>query len=131
MSIVQALAAIAPQRLADEADQPEVDCERRETQRIDCQMDAFCQPIAGLAGNRWPARAVDISTLNVSLLVSRRFEPGTLLAIGLQGSLDDCHPLARVERVAPAGNYWRIGCLWADPLSEDELRSLIGTQGRP
>jgi hypothetical protein len=126
MSIVQALTQTAPQRLAPEsaeaASSPER--ERRESTRHGCRIDASCQPIAA-PGNRWPAQAVDISTSGVSLVLSRRFEPGTILAVSLAG-VSDCTPLARVQCVAPHGLYWRIGCVWADPLTPEELRNLVG-----
>jgi hypothetical protein len=127
MSIVRALSESAPQRLASpEQTQPHEGEDRRQCERHRCQVDAYCQPIAGQTG-RWPAKAVDISTASVSLVISRRFEPGTLLAIGLQNSSDgDCMPLARVQRVAPDGVYWRLACVWADPISADELKALIG-----
>lgn len=130
MSIVRALSRIAPENLIvkNEDDSPPHDSERRESPRHVCQVEAYCQPLADHAGSRWPATAVDISTRNVSLVLSRRFEAGTLLAVGLQGTTaGDCMPLVRVQRVAPDGVYWRIGCVWSDPLTPEELRGLVGS----
>jgi hypothetical protein len=114
----------APPRLRTAA--PAAVAERRDSQRFDCQLTAVCQPVA--AEFHWEGQADDISAGGISLVLSRRFEPGTLLAVGLKGlALDSsCMPLARVCRVNPAGLYWRLGCSWADELGLDELRGLLG-----
>lgn len=102
--------------------------DRRSWMRFHCELSGGCQPITQLeAGNHWPTHVHDISPGGVGLLLSRRFEPGTLLAVELGATEMDtvCLPLARIRRVLRAGNSWLLGCSWADELSEDDLRSLI------
>ncbi len=91
-----------------------------------------CQPITQLAGNRWPTLLRDISGGGVGIRLSRRFEPGTLLALTLGPSLANTTslPLARVQRVSSAGVYWWLGCAWADEMNEDDLYLLVGPRLR-
>ncbi|MBY0523937.1 MAG: PilZ domain-containing protein [Gemmataceae bacterium] len=103
--------------------------ERRTSIRHVCELSGDCQPIAALeAGNRWPVQAANISEGGVSLMLSRRFEPGTLLAVEFVSDPADTAymPLARVCRASRAGNYWLLGCSWADGLGADDLRTLVG-----
>jgi hypothetical protein len=107
---------------------PSVLRERRAWVRFGCELKGNCQPITQLeAGNRWPAQVWDVSNGGVGLRLSRRFEPGTLLAIDLAAGPDDiCTlPLSRVRRVTAQGNYWLLGCSWPDELSADDLRGLL------
>ena len=118
----------APPRAKVPSETPpgELDAERRESHRFDCQLTAIVRPLA--AEFHWEGQAEDISAGGIALIMSRRFEPGTLLAVGLKGlALDSsCMPMARVCRVSQSGLYWRLGCTWADELSLDELKGLLG-----
>jgi len=103
--------------------------DRREAERYPCPARGNCQPVtANEAGNCWPVDAVDISTVGVSLLLSRRFEPGTLLTVELsRQSKDPTYlPLARVSRVTPAGPHWLHGCVWQGTVSAEDMQPLIG-----
>jgi len=104
--------------------------DRRGWVRFACELRGDCQPITQLeAGNRWPAQVLDISSGGVGLLLSRRFEPGALLALelGTNETETACLPLARVCRVRREGGYWLLGCAWADELPSEDLKALIST----
>src|SRR5271170_4583911 len=78
-----------------------------------------CQPVTSLeASLRWPIHTADVSAGGVGVVVCRRFEPGTLLALSLtaagQGTVS--MPLARVRRVSETGRRWLLGCAWVDEL---------------
>ena len=105
---------------------PYLDEDRREWLRFDCVLEAVCQPVA--AEFHWQGQASDISAGGVALVLARRFEPGTLLAIGLKGLAlqSGCMPLARVQRAKAHGLYWQLGCTWADELGLEELKGLLG-----
>lgn len=106
--------------------------ERRVEARHACQLEGECQPITALeAGNHWPAKATDISCGGVSLRVSRRFEPGTILALQFAWQAVDaaCTPFARVSHVSADNMHWRIGCKWARELSSEDLRPLLAAAG--
>ncbi len=116
---------VLPMNPAAEADRPE----RRAIPRHVCALDGDCQPITALeAGNHWPARAADVSAAGVALILSRRFEPGTLLAIELEvpGADTAYMPLACVRYVQPLGQHYQLGCVWSKPLSPEEVRNLVG-----
>jgi len=103
--------------------------ERRGSIRFPCELAGECQPLAVMeTGNHWPARTCDLSVGGVSLLLSRRFEPGTLLALSLTNRNTDsaCPPLARVCRVTVSNKHWLLGCTWARELETDDLRYLVG-----
>ena len=104
--------------------------ERRGSVRHVCALQGDCQPITALeTGNHWPVQAADISLGGVRLLLSRRFEPGTLLAIEFVSADDSAYmPLARVCRVSLSETYWLHGCAWADALAQEELGTLVGAR---
>ena len=103
--------------------------DRRGWVRHVCGLKGDCQPMAFLStGGRWPIRAKDISHGGVALLVSRRFEPNTLLAVELQDTEAQTItlPLARVQRAEKAGNLWLLGCAWVSALDVSALENLLG-----
>jgi hypothetical protein len=99
--------------------------ERRAAVRYACVLETACRSLAGSADVRWPARVRDISATGICLLVSRRFEPGSLLAIDLSSDFASA-PLARVVRVNwQADGDWALGCAFVTRLSDEELRTLL------
>jgi hypothetical protein len=93
-------------------------------------MEASYHPVPVRAlGPCAPARIWDLSQGGVSLIVRRPFEPGTTLAV-----VPETLPLslapgleARVVHVAPHGDgLWQVGCEFPVPLTEEELRLLLG-----
>jgi serine/threonine protein kinase len=75
----------------------------------------------------WPATVQDVSPGGLSMVLSRRFEPGTRLTVRLR-----CGPEAapasveaRVVHVREHGaGQWQLGCRFARQLTEEELRGL-------
>ncbi len=101
--------------------------ERRAAVRHACQLDTSCRSVTGGRDVPWPARVRDISLTGLCLVVSRRFEPGTLLSVDVQAAAGDFPStlLAHVVRVSGlTGGDWALGCVFATPLSEDELQAL-------
>lgn len=90
-------------------------------------LEASCHPIAAAKDEPWPAQVRDLSTANIGLLIKRRFEPGTLLAVELQSVTQD-YSRTLVARVIQAksqgGGDWIIGCILASKLDDDELEAL-------
>ena len=110
---------------------PELTNDRRVSHRQNCMVQGRCQPVTALeAGNNWPIQARDISERGVAIVVCRRFEPGTLLAVHLtdQSQTEMSMPLARVQRVLPSGTAWLLGCVWADKLENNDLDCLLKPQ---
>ena len=103
--------------------------EKRLSIRYRCRARGDCQPVtANEAGNHWPVRVFDISEGGVGLVLSRRFEPGTLLAVELNCSSKRpaYMPLARISRVTPCDTHWLLGCVWQGAFGADELQNLVG-----
>jgi hypothetical protein len=102
--------------------------ERRAWVRYSCDLDFSCQPIAVGNDNRWLGRVLNLSRGGACLVVGRRFERGTILAIELQsGAQSVTGPLlARVAHCTPQSHSdWLIGCSFVRELSEEELQALV------
>jgi hypothetical protein len=103
--------------------------ERRGRIRYVADLKGQVQPITSMeTGNRWPVYTFDISAGGVSLVVSRRFEAGTLLGVSLGAEEVDSSymPLARVQHVMTTGEHWILGCSWIQSLEEADMQTLLG-----
>jgi len=90
--------------------------------------ETTCQLTAGGNNSVWWASVLDISTGGIGLLVSRRFEPGTLLAIGVENkNREFSHTLvARVVHVRrESASRYLLGAKFISQLGDDELRVLL------
>src|SRR5262249_11356557 len=104
------------------------DPDRRAWVRYLCQLESCCQPL-GLpkAGEQWAGRLRELCNGGVRVIVSRRFEVGTLLALETTGTGYSSQTLlSRVVHVLPdEGPLWSHGCSFTNPLSDEELRALL------
>ena len=102
--------------------------ERRAWVRYACNQAAFCRSLAPEEYFLWTARARDISRGGISLIVSNRFEPGTILAVELLSTNQASSHAAQVRVIhvtaQPAGG-WQLGCEFLERLSEDTLPKLL------
>lgn len=90
--------------------------------------ETTCQLTAGGNNSVWWASVMDIATGGIGLLVSRRFEPGTLLAIGVENKdREFSHMLvARVVHVRKeSASRYVLGARFISPLGDDELQVLL------
>jgi hypothetical protein len=81
----------------------------------------------------WAGKVLDISVAGVGLVLGRRFEPGTTLALdfGPTATGTSHRLLARVTRVgALPGRQWHLGCSLLSRLSEDKLLQLLDSVSR-
>jgi hypothetical protein len=104
--------------------------ECRVWERQPCDLQTFCQPIAARADNdvMWPARLRDISPGGAGLVVGRRYEPRSVLAVEFpgNGAIPTDVLFARVvHATALADGYWLLGCAFASELSEFEIQNLL------
>lgn len=91
-------------------------------------LEAFCRSVAAVKDDPWPARVREIKTGSISLLLTRRFEPGTLLVIELEKKAQSLsHTLVgRVHHAAMSTNgSWELGCTLANKIAEDDLQALL------
>lgn len=102
--------------------------ERRAHVRYPCEFDSSCSPISAARGSQWTGKVRDISQGGIGIILSRRFELGTLLSVEIQepdgrssGSL-----LARVVHVTPhSSGGWAVGCCFTSELSEEEVKNFV------
>jgi hypothetical protein len=98
--------------------------------RHECDLPTTCQPVAARGSDepQWQGRIRDISAGGVGLIMVRRFERGTGVAIELppSGGYPGDTVLARVENVkALPGGSWLLGCAFVSPLSESTVDRVI------
>lgn len=100
--------------------------ERRVEVRFPSQLESACQAVNVDKEERWTGVVQDVSSGGIGLLLSRRFESGTVLTIEPPGSTPNRPKrlVVRVQRVQASGKKWRIGCRFARKLSEEEVHSL-------
>jgi hypothetical protein len=82
-----------------------------------------------LAGGRGfgQIKIKDISMSGIGLVVSRRVEPGALLAVQLANRARDFQKtvLVRVIHVAPVAGGFQVGGTFSSPLTYQELSTLV------
>ncbi len=103
--------------------------ERRDEKRTACQLEGQCRPMDSLQlSAAWPVTIRDVSAGGFQLLLSRRFEPGTLLVVDVHDGQGQATRmlLARVVRVTSlAKGRWILGCTFTVPLTPEDLDSLL------
>ncbi len=103
--------------------------DRRATPRFPCSLETVCRLVATVPDDPWPAKVRNISLGGICLVLHRRLEPGTVLAVELQDSAHQRIPRAVQMRVTSVAEYpsggWICGGAFADKLSPDELRALL------
>lgn len=106
--------------------------ERRASVRFSCNLKISCNLMPSLHGDQtedqWQATVKDLSVSGVGLLLSRRFEPGTILTVELQ-SRDSTSKRTReitVTRVKPGGKgQWLVGGKFHEKLSKEDVKRLL------
>lgn len=91
-------------------------------------IEAFCRSVAAVKDDPWPARVRDLSTGSIGLVLTRRFEPGTLLVIELEKKAHGLsHTLVGrvVHATAQNNGGWMVGCTLANKIAEDDLQALL------
>jgi hypothetical protein len=112
---------------------PNNPADRRASVRYPCDPDSFstdnsCRPITAPKKEAWSASVRDLSTDGIGLVVSRRFELGTLLTVDLEDADHTAHSnlLVRVVRIFQQDkDAWLLGCSFIHKLSESDLLSLM------
>lgn len=95
--------------------------------RHSCQVTTLCQP-TGSNETRWPALMSNVSQGGVAVVLGRRFERKTCLALELPGKdADDAYTVfVRVVHLRSNGDgSWTLGCQFVSDLSEEELGRLV------
>jgi serine/threonine protein kinase len=106
---------------------PSARADRRATLRFPASRGTSCQPLRGDKGHVWRATIRDISADGVGLVVARRFEPRTVLALEMPATEQEAarRLLVRVVRVsALSQRRWFLGCIFATRLADEEVQDL-------
>lgn len=97
-------------------------------ERQDCEVPSACRPASALGDpeSKWEATIRDLSVGGARLVLRRRFEAGTALAIELPGPDDPYTVLAKVVYVRRLeSGEWSLGCRFISALSETEQERLL------
>jgi hypothetical protein len=115
--------------------QPVAEEERRVWVRFTTDLETSCTtPNQNDAAALFAARIRDISRGGARLLVSRVFDPGSILTIHLPASngQSSLSVLGCVVHCIPSGDgRWFIGCSFSAELSEDDLRAFGALKAKP
>jgi hypothetical protein len=108
--------------------------DRRVSLRRPCRVSIDCHTIeSGGHAEWWPGTVVDLSGRGVRLVLERRFEPGTPLAVELPevGEYTTQTQLARVVWVAQhPSRYWVLGCAFDQDLDRGYFLTVTAEEGR-
>jgi hypothetical protein len=101
--------------------------DRRASVRHQSSAKGSCQTLSAGRESSWEAIVRNISSDGIGLLLSRRFEPGVLLAIEVTDKSEGQTRLllARVIHATarPEGG-WLTGCCLLNTLTDDEVQAL-------
>jgi serine/threonine protein kinase len=115
---LEPIASVAPPRPA----------ERRATVRSLSRLKGTCRPYAADKKGQWNADVRDVSAGGMALVVSRRFEPGTVLQVklpGTEGASRREYVVGVVRLQADSPKTWVIGCIFPRRMSDEEVQSLL------
>jgi hypothetical protein len=101
--------------------------ERRAFVRYPCDRETNCHPLSA-SGQEWAGQVENLSRGGIGLVLNRRFELKTLLAIELlsRSGQPARRVFARVVHVhRRADGNWLLGCAFANQLAEEDLQALL------
>jgi hypothetical protein len=97
--------------------------ERRQWARLPSGARTQCQSAQESDSRELPSEVRDVSPGGINLLVSWRWELGTLLHVDLPAAVPPCRLLACVVHATAAGaNRWSLGCSFIRELTYEEVR---------
>ena len=101
--------------------------DQRAEERYPVNADAACPFLSPVQESFGSVKIRGVSMQGVSLLVSRRVEPGTLLAVVLENKSRGFNKtaLARVVHVTAVGSTFLVGCTFVTPLTHQEMTVLV------
>lgn len=109
--------------------------DRRAGNRSACRLEGQCRPVqSSHMAAAWPATILDVSSSGFQLLLSRRFEQGTLLVVDVHDAAGQATRMlvARVARVTSlTRGRWIHGCAFSVPLTAEDLESLLKNSAPP
>jgi hypothetical protein len=103
--------------------------DRRASDRYPCRLETSCRLVAAVGDEFWTTRVRNISPGGISLVVSRPFDPGTVLTVELlDQTTQRFSPPFQVRVVYaiehPSGD-WLLGGSFLKRLSNEELQEWV------
>jgi hypothetical protein len=101
--------------------------DRRAAERFPVNAEATCPFLSPVTEDFGPVKVRDVSMEGVGLLLSRRVEPGALLAVVLANPARGFSKavLVRVAHATPLGGRFLVGGSFTTPLTYQEMSSLV------
>jgi hypothetical protein len=101
--------------------------DRRVSERYPVNADTSCAFVSPVVENFGPGRVRNISMEGIGLLLIRKVEPGTLLAVRLKNPSKgfDKMVLVRVVHATPQPGGCLVGGTFDTPLTYQELTTLV------
>jgi hypothetical protein len=101
--------------------------ERRASERFPVNQDTVCDFVSPVVENFGAARIKNISNEGIGVIVSKKVDAGTLLAVNLVNRARTFNKtvIVRVAHVTPAGGGFLIGGTFQTPLTYEELRTMV------
>jgi hypothetical protein len=101
--------------------------DRRQAERFPVNADASCPFASPVVENFGPVKIRDVSMQGVGLIVSRKVEPNTLLAITLTNQTRGFSKtvLVRVTHSTPLAGGYLVGGSFTVPLTYQDMSTLV------
>ncbi|MFO0841186.1 MAG: PilZ domain-containing protein [Gemmataceae bacterium] len=101
--------------------------DRRQSERFPVNADAACPFVSPVVENFGPVRIRDVSMHGVGLIVSRKVEPGTLMAVTLTNQTRGFSKtvLVRVTHSTPLAGGFLVGGSFTAPLTYQDMTTLV------
>ncbi|MFO0863841.1 MAG: PilZ domain-containing protein [Gemmataceae bacterium] len=103
------------------------DRDRRASDRMAVNAGSACTFASPVAEDFPPVRIRDLSMEGIGLLMTRKVEPNTLLAVVIANPQKNYSKtlLVRVVHVTPQSGTWLIGGVFSPPLTYDEFKNFV------
>jgi len=101
--------------------------QRRVTVRYPSHLRGSCHTVHARQAAGWPAQFLNVSCGGLGLLLQRRFEPGTVLAVeplDVNGGTSSVLLVRVIHATRRADGGWLLGCRHVTDLTEDEVQAL-------
>lgn len=101
--------------------------DRRAAERFPVNVDSSCTFVSPVQEDFGPVRIKNLSQDGIGLLMSRKLEPGVLLAVTQDNPAKSLHKtvLVRVVQVTPSQGAYLVGGTFDVALKYDELSALV------
>ena len=101
--------------------------ERRQEERVQCDLQLSWRILGRQSGESWGARVHDVSTKGIALRVPCWIKPGTVLVVRLHGAGERFSrplPIRVMHSTQTDAADWLVGGMFVRPLLDEEMRRI-------